>query len=253
MAKNQKRPVRAVALALALVSLPAFADHPHISEDADVLGKGLWQIQLHGERARDREAGSTTRTTETELHLTYGVRDDADVQVGVPYLREVTDGAVIEGRGDVSVAYKWRLHEAARGRVLVKPAVTLPTGRDELGLGSGRISWSLDLVGLYEASERLELLGNLRYERNRNRIGEREPIWHVSAAVLFQLTEPLKLMVDFAQETNRDASARSPIREVAYGGIYELSKLVELGLALKRGLNAPADDRSVLFALRLRY
>lgn len=241
------------ALALVLVIPPALADHPLISEDADVLDKGRWQIQLHGERARDRDGGSTTRTTETELHLTYGLRDDADVQVGVPQVREATDGAVVEGRGDVSVAYKWRFHEAGRTRWLVKPVLSLPTGRDDLGLGTGRISWSMDLVGLYEASERLELLGNLRYERNRNRIGEREPIWHVSAAVLFQLTEPLKLMVDFAQETNRDASARSPIREVAYGGVYELSKIVELGLALKRGLNAPAGDRAVLFALRVRY
>lgn len=239
--------------ALALAAQPALADHPLISEDADLAGKGHWQIQLHGERARDRESGSTTRTTETELELTYGIREDADIKIALPYVREVTDGDVVEGRSDLSVAYKWRFYEADRFRLIAKPALSFATGRDELGLGTGRTSWGIDLVGLYELSDKVELLGDLRYERNRNRIGEREPIWHVSAAVLFQATAQLKLTADIAQETNPDPGAHSPVRELAVGGIYEVTEVVEVGLGLKKGLNTPADDRALLFAVRLRY
>jgi hypothetical protein len=249
----QKEIVAALASALVLAAGPALASHPLISEDVDTLGKGGWQLQLHGERARDRDSGVTIRTTEAELELAYGVQDNADIEVGLPHVRAVTDGDVAEGRGDLTLAYKWRFYDAGPIKLLLKPALSFPTGRDELGLGAGRTSWGVDFAGQYDLSERLALLGNLRHERNRNRIGEREPIWHASAALLFEATESLKLALNVAQETNRDPGARSPIREGVVGAIYEASKLLELGLGLKKGLNTPADDRAVLFAVRLRY
>lgn len=218
-----------------------------------MLGKGKWQLQLHGSQARDREDGRTVRTTETAGQLAYGLREDADLQLDLPYFREVTGGDAVEGRGDLALAYKWRFHESDKLKLVVKPAISLPTGRDELALGTGRASWSADVVAAHQARARLELLGHLRYDRNRNRIGERAPLWHVSAAALWKATEQLKLVVDVAQETNPNPQGGSSIREIVYGLIYELADAVDLGLGLKKGLNGAADDHALLAGIKLRW
>jgi hypothetical protein len=40
------------------------ANHPLISEDTEVVGKGRWQLELHGGRSRDRADGVTVRGRE---------------------------------------------------------------------------------------------------------------------------------------------------------------------------------------------
>jgi hypothetical protein len=143
---------RAGWLAL-LLAAPAWASHPLISEDTDVLDKREWELELHGERVRDEEGGVRTRRTDV-----------------VPYLREVTYGDVASGRGDGNVAVKWRFYEKDRLSLVFKPDLLLPTGRDEAGLGAERTRWAANLVGGYETGK-LEVLAHVGYTDNRNRIG----------------------------------------------------------------------------------
>src|SRR5688572_31661722 len=95
-----------------LVAVPAWANHPLISEDTDTLGKGKWELELHGERARDRQSDVTTHSTEAILKLARGVAENLDVEVELRYLRESAEDTVIEGAGDASLAAKWRFYES---------------------------------------------------------------------------------------------------------------------------------------------
>ena len=128
----------------------------------------------------------------------------------------------------------------------------LPTGRDELGLGAGRTRWAANLAAAYELGK-LELLGNVGYTHNRNRIGERVELWHASAAARYAATEQLKLVLDIGRDSNPDAAGGGATRDFVVGGIYELSKGVELGRGVKVGLNDEADDRSLRAGVKLQF
>ncbi len=159
---------RLAACAGLVLAFQAWADHPLITEDTEVLGKGGWQAELHGDRARDED----TRGTQVSGVLSYGFAEKADVQ-----------GEVSEGRGDASIAAGYEL-------------------------------------------ARFQLLGDFGYLRNRNGRGERQSLWHASAAVLFAATENLKLVLD---------------------------EDIDLGVGLQKGLSDPADDRALRAGLKFRW
>jgi len=242
-----------LALGLACCAvLPAWASHPLITEDTDVQGRGKWALELHGERTRDRENGVASRNTEVLAKLAYGITEKADLEVELPYLREVEDGAVAEGRGDASVSLKWRFYESNGWSLVLKPDLFLPTGRDELGLGAGRTRWAANLIGGYEAG-RFEFLAQLGYTDNRNRIDERSALRHASTAVLYAITEKMKLLADYARLTEPDPERGSHARLLVLGAKYEASERIELGLGLQLGLNDTADDRALRAGVKLHW
>ena len=236
----------------ALSACAAHASHPLITEDTGVLGKGERQLELHGTRGRDAEEGARTRTTDASAVLGYGFAEAAEIQLELPYLRESVEGDVIKGRGDASLAVKWRFFEREGIRLVFKPQVFLPTGRDELGLGAGKSGWGANLVAGYEAG-RWEFLLHGGYAHNRNVLGERRSLRHASAAVLFSATEKAKLVLDVSSDTNPDPSGSRSLREAVLGALLELSKDFDLGFGVKRGLNDAAEDRSALLGLKLRW
>ena len=244
--------MKRLALLAACVALPAWASHPLMTEDTNVLGKRKSEFELHGERARDEEQGLRTRRSEVTAKIAHGVTENADLEFELPYLREVSDGDVAQGRGDASVSLKWRFYEKEGLSLVFKPDLLLPTGRDEIGLGAGRVRWAANLVGGYETGK-LEFLMHVGYTDNRNRIGERRSLWHASAALLYSLTEKLRLVADYGRDSNPDPAAGSPGRELVVGAMYELSERIELGLGVKKGLNDAADDRSLRMGLKLRW
>ena len=108
-----------------LVAVPAWASHPLISEDTGTLGKGKWELERHGERARDRESDVTTHSTEAILKLGRGVAENLDVEVELRYLRESAEDAMVKGAGDASLAAKWRSANQTPSRPSVSAVSTM--------------------------------------------------------------------------------------------------------------------------------
>src|SRR5688572_17108290 len=224
------RNARAISPLFALlVAFPARGDHPMLTEDTGVLGAGVWEIELHGERARDRQGAADVRSAELTLRLARGLTEKLQLQVELPYVREAVNGSAVDGRGDGSVSAKWRLHDGDGLSFAFKPDVVLPTGRDELGLGAGRVRWAVNALAAYERAS-FELIAHLGYTRNRNRVGERVELWHGSVALRWAATEKLKLVADLGRDSNPDPAARSAGRELVYGLMYALRDNVELGI-----------------------
>jgi predicted porin len=239
-------------LALLFVPAWAWASHPLITEDTGVLGAGRWQAELHGGRSRESAGGVVMRGFEASGVLSYGIAQHSDVQLELPYLRQESGSDVVKGRGDASVSWKWRFFERDRLSLVAKPDLYLPTGRDELGLGAGRARWGANFVASYGMGN-LELLGHAGYQRNRNRVGERASLWHISVAALYAATDKLKLALDLGRDTHPDPGSRTAIRELVVGVMYALSEEVDLGLGVKHGLSDPADERAVLAGLKFRW
>jgi hypothetical protein len=230
----------------------AWASHPLITEDTGVLGAGVWQLEVHGEHARDHEAGITTRTLDASAVLSYGVTARADLQLELPYQREEAGSQTVKGRGDTALSLKWRFFEGDGLSLVLKPDLYLPTGRDELGLGAGRTRWALNAVAGYVFGQ-VELLAHAGYLDNRNTLGERESLRHASIAALYSATDKLKLALDLGRDTNPDPATRASLREMVLGLMYALSEDIDLGLGAKWGLSDAADDRALLAGIKLRF
>jgi hypothetical protein len=243
-------PLLGSALSVPL-SVPAWASHPLLTDDTNVLGKGVWEFEVHGESSR-RNGPPASETTEVLAKLGYGVGPTLDVEAELPYVREVVDGNVTSGRGDAAVAAKWRFYESENGfSMAIKPGVFLPTGRDEIGLGAGQVRWGASLLGAYELGK-VEFIGHVAYVHNRNEIDERVDLWHLSAAVRWSVSERLKLVLDVARESSPDP-AEGPANELVVGVTFALRSNIDLGIGLKYGLNDVADDRGVRAGIKLRW
>ena len=226
----------------------ALANHPLLTDDTETLGRGRSQLELHGERARGRDNGARSYSTETAASLSYGLGSQLDVQIELPYLHQHS----ARGRGDVELELKWNFFERDGVGFMLKPRAALPTGDHEQGLGAGRARFGADFLAARQTGE-FELIGHAGYLRNRNRLGERSSLWHVSAALLWAVTERLKWFVDLSRDSNPQPTREGAIRELAWGFQYELSSAVDFGLGLKNGLSEAADDLALLAGLRLRW
>jgi hypothetical protein len=244
---------RGLALLLLVVPAAAQANHPLLTDDTEVIDKERWQLELHGERARDRNSGFTVRGTEAAVALSYGIAKELEVQVELPYVRITADDGTsrvtAKGEGDLQLELKWNFYERDGVGLLLKPRVGLPTGSE--AIGSDKAQYGTDFVAAKEFGD-FEVLGQLGYASNRNDEGERSSLWQLSAALLWAASERLKLFVD-ASRTTHPSAGEGAIREWAYGFQYDISSAVDFGLGVKNGLSDSADGRALLSGLRLRW
>lgn len=131
-----------------------------VTQDADPLGAGAWQLQINGtynrttqqwDAAWDRSQRELAFQKSGQIALTYGVSNHLDLAVASGYSR-VADGAEgpRPGRGatDLALSAKWRFFERdARGiAAAFVPTLTIPTGARTTGkrLGPSQEFWSFD-------------------------------------------------------------------------------------------------------------
>lgn len=217
--------IRLLLLLFLLAPTLARADHPLISEDTGVVGKGVWEFEAHGDVVRKgRDFG--------EVVLAHGIAAKVDLEVGLPFV----DG---EGTLDPVLALKWRFHEAGPFSLAAKPALS-----DQF--------WALTLAAAYEIGA-VELVGDLSYLRNRED-GERESLWRASASLLWAWTEKLKLVFGLAHDTLAEISGGDrTLREAAFGVAYAFTGNLDLGAGVRHARSDAADDTSLMLGMKLRW
>jgi len=257
-----KRSLIITVLAVSIMyALPAFAAHPLITDDPDTQGKGKFQVEVNGESGFDREtvAGVTVkaRLSEIATSLSYGVTKEVDLIVGIPYRNYSVkeDGTTVaeeNGFSDVAIEVKWRFFEKDGFALAFKPGVSLATGDEQKGLGTGKTGYSALLIASKEL-EPLTFLVNLGHIRNENKADEQVGLWHISAAVLYKATEHLKLVANVGQETNTDKNADKEPAFALAGAIYAFTDSFEIDLGIKVGLNDPEMDTTYLAGAVFRF
>jgi hypothetical protein len=256
----------AAFLALALLAAPARAAHPLVTDDAGTLGAGKRQLELTAEVGQDRsreggvtveeEAGSTAAT------LSLGLHDAADLVVAVPAgWSRVREGGALRssegGLGDLGVALKVRVLERGSFSLAVKPAVTLPTGDEARGLGSGAVSWGATLIGsLALGAASLHLDGGYtraRFGRAEDRAENRADLWSASLALVAQPLERLQLVADTGLSTNADRTSDTWPAFALGGVIYSVTDDLDVDAGVKAGISAPETDWTWLFGVATRF
>ena len=246
-----------VAIALVLATRCAHAAHPLITEDTGTVGRGNYQLELTAELARQSDEGRTVHGAQPAALLSYGVLPNADLQLGQPWLRIVSDdGAnreVIDGPLDTSLDFKWRFYERGGLSFGFKPGITLPTGDDQRGLGAGLVTWGALLIGTYDARGPFAFYSHLGYRRFRNTLGWREALYHISGAMAYLPSENLKLVADVSADTNPLPSAYGTLRYAVLGAIYSPRENLDVDAGVKFRLNGIVFDRSLLMGVTLRW
>lgn len=243
MRATRKWKPSAAALAAVLFTSGAYGAHPLNTEDTGTQGKGGWQLEVNGERNKD--AG--VHGAQAAVILSHGVAEALDLQFGVPW----QDTGSERGAGDLLAAVKWRFWEQGPLSAGLRAGVTAPTGEEDRGLGNGRPTWAGLLIGQYEG-ERWIFLAHAGYRRNSNTVGDRASIGELSGAVLYKVSERLKLLVDANRTTNADPESDQGIRQMVIGAIWSPTKDLDLDIGLRRG-NDAAIDRAVMAGITLRW
>lgn len=258
----------ALAVLLLFCSGKAHAAHPLVSDDTGTQGQGKFQLELNTEWSSTKtyEDGVSVkeRGGETALALSYGLSDNIDLVLGLPYQwAEVKeDGAKVfdeDGIGDLSLELKWRFYESEESgfSMALKPGISFPTGDEKKELGNGEISGGTQLIATKEFGP-LTLHANGGYTRNSYRLQEtkeasRRDIWNASLAVEYAISDKLKSVADIGIETNEDKESNTHPVFLLGGLIYSVSENFDVDFGIKAGLNDAEPDTTLLFGLATRF
>lgn len=250
-----------IFFALLILSSVSYAAHPLITDDTGTQGKDKFQVELNSEFRFDKEKVEDItvkeRGSEVSTILSYGITDSLDVVFGIPYQwnKGEEDGKTTsdeDGISDMSLELKWRYFERSGLILAVKPGMTLPTGDDEKGLGSGRTTYGVCFITTKQV-EPWAFHFNFGYARNENRADERKDIWHVNLASEVKAYDKLKLVANIGIERNPDKTSHVDPAFVLSGVIYSITDAFDIDVGLKAGLNKPETDYSILAGTAFRF
>ncbi|MBI5212107.1 MAG: transporter [Nitrospirae bacterium] len=267
---------RILAIVVVLLwSGSAFAAHPLISDDTGTQGKGKFQIEVNSEFTyekeqqynTDEEKWETKKETGGELAtiLSYGVTDNVDVVLGLPYRWKkaringvVTTDPTEQGDGisDMSLEVKWRFYEKDGVSFAVKPGITLPNGNENKGLGNGKLSYGVMFIATKERKP-WALHLNLGYTHNEYKLqtdknAKRNNIWHTSLAAEVEIMNDLKVVGNIGMERNPDRTSNTHPAFILVGLIYSIFENVAVDFGIKGGLNKPETDLTFLAGITFR-
>ena len=247
-----------------LMTSSVYATHPLVTEDAGTQGAGRFQLKVNGELGVDEEGGLKKRTGKASAAVNYGIADNVDLLLGMPYLyyRIQKNGLVLteeDGPGDLALGIKWRFFEyEERGLgIAFMPGLTLPTGDEKNGLGNGRVSGGGRLIVSKEG-----VLGalhlNLGYTRNEYdsedaRLFFRNDIWSASFAAMINLTVDIRGVWDIGMETSAEKGTDQHPAFMTGGLIYTVTDDFDVDTGVKWGLNGPETDTTWLAGMVLRF
>lgn len=189
--------------------------------------------------------------------LSYGISDNADIVLGIPYQwkrawKDSTLDSDVDGISDISLESKWRFYEKDGLSLALKPGITLPTGDEDKGLGTGRATYSMFFISTKEIEPWAFHL-NFGYTRNENKVDERKDIWHASLASEVKVLKDLKVVANIGMERNPDKASNTHPAFILGGLIYSVTENFDIDIGIKGGLNKLETDATFLAGIALRF
>jgi hypothetical protein len=249
-----------------LTASAALAGPPLATDDAGTVDVGSFEVEINGSYAYDKErdAGVTAKaaTTDAELKFTTGLAKNLGIAVAVPYTieaREKEDNALVgsdSGFGDMTLELKYAFAELAGINLAIKPALTLPTGKDSLS--DGHVQYCATLIASKEfADGKYALHANLGYEHHRYHAHARaishSNLWAGSVAGEVELATGLVVVADVGVAPNAHKGEHELPVYALTGARYEINGLLDINAGIKFGLTSPETDVTALYGVVLKF
>jgi Putative MetA-pathway of phenol degradation len=241
-----------LGLVVLVVSVPAIAGPPFITDDPEPVEYRHWEVNyaFMGDLVQGGGTGALPN-----IDANYGALPDLQlhVQPQLAYVR--TPGGSQFGIGDTEIGAKYRFveedDEGWRPMVSFYPLFEIPTGDRKRGLGDGvgrtfLPIWAQKTVGKWT------VYGGAGYGINPGAEGKNA--WFVGGVALYQVTEALQLGGEaFLQTAEAPGEKDEPGFNI--GGKYDLAEDYHLLFSAGRGLaNAETTNRlSAYLALQVNY
>lgn len=240
------RSLAGVSLALILLSRPAIAGPPYVSDDPEPTDYKHFEIYTFN-------SGTTTRggtAGETGIDFNYGAAPDLQLTATVPagFERLAGEGTSV-GLSNVELAAKYRfLHQDSFGLdVSVFPRIFLPTGTN--GIGDNHVSLLLPIWVQKDWGGGWSAFGG-----GGCTVSERRAVdsCQTGAVLAYQLLPKLQIGAEIFHQT-ADSSGTPASSSVGVGWRYDLNDNYHLLGYVRRGIeNADTTDQyswyaSVLF------
>lgn len=237
---------------LSAIAPLAQAAHPLATEDAGTQGLRHVEVEIGAQRARNPDA----RATEVGVQLSYGFTPALDLIVR-PTLNDLrpSDGAGssrAHGAGDTDLGVKWRIAEGEGIGAGLRADVFLPTGDAERGLGAGKTTWRLVLIGSVEQGP-WAVHGNIGLLHAPAAAGTRRDLPFVSAAVVWTSWETLHLTGELIASADADRARSAWPLSARVGVMADVTAAVRLDAGVERRLGGGPDHTIVLAGITLHW
>lgn len=224
-------------------AIDARAAHPLITEDTGTQGAGRYQLEVFAE---EREARTTRRDIEVYTGvLGYGIGETADVELGLPLYRDGPDGV-----GDASLDLKWRFFERNAVSLALMPGITLPTGDERDGRGTGKTTWG-SLIILSYAPGAVAVHAHAGFRRNENKLNERESLRQLAAAAIYRIGD-VRFVGELTRETN-PVPGGGTVRYTTLGAIWSLTRDLDLDIGWRNGNGSAPIEEALLLGATVRW
>ncbi|HWI41280.1 MAG TPA: transporter [Verrucomicrobiae bacterium] len=255
--------VCALVGALAVCSV-AQAERPLTAVDATTVGQGKFKLEVGGEFGSDKSDDRSSsddrrRMGEIAASLTGGVSDLVDLIVEVPFM--FTSGGSEEdawGAGDIEVEAKIRFLEQDNFAMALMPHITLPTGKESHGFGTGSLSAGLKLIASTDQKP-YTLSGNIGFaNKHLSTVGKEPEKNVVSAAVgaTAEVSEHVRLVGDLDGEIALSKNHEGKNEKQAYfvaGVIWSAAENLDFDLGVRTGLTKESTDLTVLAGVAVKF
>lgn len=240
MSNHRLRPALLLSL-LAIVSPPALALQPLITDDTGTQGSGGNQIEASYTGLRSTSAGATDKAGGIAATYTRGVGEELDLFVTGSYLRLRPAGSsAAYGAGTPSIGAKWRFMgtEEDDTRLGVKPEIFFPINgseREADGFATGNVSGRLTFL-LEQKVPFGVVLVNAFVGRNRlhgifDGSGD-STTTGLSLAPIWEVSEEWRLALDMGQSYQRGGGSTTIGHYLEAAAIYSVDKDLELALGV---------------------
>lgn len=222
---------------------PGFAGVPFRTDDPGTPGQGNFEINLSAQYSKVKAGEGGLLPS---LEINYGVLENLQVTVAPSLAYSHANGFSSNyGFGDLVVGAKYRVIDEDKGgwrpAVAIAPSMTLPSGDETRGLGSGHTNFSLPLW-LSKSFDALSVATGASYNVNHG-FGNRN-FWFAGALVTYQLTESLIVGGELYHTTAAAVGGKSSTG-FNLGFLYDFTENHHLLFSIGRNL-INADDNNQL-------
>jgi hypothetical protein len=249
-------PILCVACMLHAAPFVVFANHPLITDDTGTQGKGKSQLEFDGQEEYGNRDGIKETDIEITPMLSYGLADAVDLIVSAPYditkTEQSGETTREKGSSDLSLQVKWHFYEQNGLSFAVKPGITLPTGNDHKGLGTGKVTYGVYFIATKDLKP-WAFHGNLGYVRNENTQNARKDIWYASLASELQVRKNLKLVGNFGVQRGDDPDSPHNPAFLLGGLVYSLTENVDIDSGYKYGFTGSDAVHTILAGITFRF